>query len=83
MPPANNTVGKLPGRQTNNSLSSLTGNIFIPPTGGGGAVPGATTASGSSGSTMPVKAATETVSRSKQTKDYTNQRKKKSKSSEV
>lgn len=31
MPPTNNTAAKLPGRQTNNSLSSLTGNIFIPP----------------------------------------------------
>lgn len=36
MPPTNNTNAKLPGRQTNNSLSSLTGNIFIPPFEGGG-----------------------------------------------
>lgn len=36
MPPTNNTNAKLPGRQTNNSLSSLTGNIFIPPFESGG-----------------------------------------------
>lgn len=37
MPPTNNTNAKLPGRQTNNSLSSLTGNIFIPPFNNSGA----------------------------------------------
>lgn len=44
MPPANSAAGKLPGRQTNNSLSSLTGNIFIPP------LSGATAAAAGSGS---------------------------------
>lgn len=101
MPPANSAAGKLPGRQTNNSLSSLTGNIFIPPLSGAtaataGSGSGSTAATaGLSNSTTAVDdggsveaatgAASSTKNKNKLDKIVTGQqqRKKKSKSSEV
>lgn len=58
MPPANSAAGKLPGRQTNNSLSSLTGNIFIPPLSGAAA---ATAGSGSTAATAGLSNSTTAV----------------------
>ncbi len=87
MPPTNNTNAKLPGRQTNNSLSSLTGNIFIPPFDSGGRTDSGTSGSGSGSSSGDSSAVSRNSERSQSNRDETPPaqppRKKKSKSSDV
>ena len=97
MPPAI-TNPKPPGRQTNNSLSSLTGNIFIPPlTGNGGGSSsnsniGASVSSSSSGTSPVSCTASKTMTNDSKSKEKDTgvgenaaaaSKKKKGKSSEV
>lgn len=82
MPPTNNTNAKLPGRQTNNSLSSLTGNIFIPPFETGGRTDSA--ASGGGGDASSASGSSESNQSSRdETPPAQPSRKKKTKASDV
>lgn len=88
MPPTNNTNAKLPGRQTNNSLSSLTGNIFIPPFSNSGGTTGSGGGGGSSAGGIGTSASSSSVKDESQSQSQQQQqtapiRKKKVKSSEV
>ncbi|XP_037049291.1 uncharacterized protein LOC119083644 isoform X3 [Bradysia coprophila] len=84
MPPTNNTNAKLPGRQTNNSLSSLTGNIFIPPFESGGRTESATSG-GSDGNAGDASSRTSDTNPSSRNETPPAQapRKKKAKTSDV
>lgn len=83
MPPTNNTNAKLPGRQTNNSLSSLTGNIFIPPFESGGRTDSATSGGASAEVSSGSRSSESTPSVRDEAPPAQPPRKKKTKSSDV